>query len=85
MAPSVDRNVTLIVSAAGAAAASVASLASRIVDTFGQRANGQGGKQLKDGGANAAMMRNGDWSRVIHIVSARDYCFRNQPATTHDN
>ena len=36
MAPSVGRNVKLIVSAA---AASVASVPNRIVDTFGQRAN----------------------------------------------
>ena len=56
MAPSGDRNVKLIASAAAAAAAAAAtaSVPTRIVNTFGQRANDdedtRGQTKLKDGG-----------------------------------
>jgi len=55
--PSGGRNVKLIVSVA----ASVASVPSRIVDTFGQRANGEeDAKPGKQSSKMAAMMKNGD-------------------------
>jgi len=83
MAPSSGRNVKLIVSAA----ASVASVPSRIVDTFGQRDNDAQYTRpsVKQSSKMAAMMKNGDWSRVSHPVCVRLYCFRNQPAAPHDN
>ena len=60
MAPSGGRNVKLIVSVD----TSVASVPSRIADTFGQRANDDDKKDAMQAGKQsskmAAMMKNGD-------------------------
>jgi len=75
MAPSGDRNVKLIVSA-------TAAVPSRIVDTFGQRANDDEDTQPagKQSSKMAAMMKNGDCRRVSYPVGARAGLLFPEPA-----